>query len=48
MSPLPFTYLLNKLIEQRGDPPLNYEKLIEQTINNDYLFYVNLQYKNYK
>ena len=47
MSHVPFTNLLNKLIQQRGDPPLNYEILIEQTINNEYLFHVNLQYKNY-
>ena len=38
---------MNKLFQQRGDPPLNYEILIEQTINNGYLFHVNLQYKNY-
>ena len=47
MSHVPFTNLLNKLIQQRGDPPLNYEILIEQTINNEYLSHVNLQYKNY-
>ena len=47
MSHVPFTNLLNKLIQQRGDPPFNYEIIIEQTINNKYLFDVNLQYKNY-
>ena len=47
MSHVPFTNLLNKLIQQKGDPPLNYEILIEQTINNELLFHVNLQYKNY-
>ena len=47
MSYVPFTTLSNKLIQQRGDPPLNYKILIEQTSNNEYLFHVNLQYKNY-
>ena len=47
MSHVPFTNLLNKLIQQRGDPHLNYEILIEQTINNEYLFHINLEYKNY-
>ena len=47
MSHVPFTNLLNQLIQQRGDPPLNYEILIEQTTNNQYLFHVNLQYRNY-
>ena len=47
MSHVPFTTLLNKMIQQRGDPPLIYEILIEQTNNNECLFYVNLQYKNY-
>ena len=48
MLHISFNNLLNKLIQQKGDPPLNYEILIEQTINNQYLFHVNLQYKNYK
>ena len=47
MSHVPFTTLLNKIIQQRGDPPLIYEILIEQTNNNECLFHVNLQYKNY-
>ena len=47
MSHVPFTNLLNKLIREKGDPLLNYEILIEQTINNEYLFHINLQYKNY-
>ena len=47
MSHVPFTTLLNKLIQQRGDPPLNYEILIEQTNNNECLFHVDLQCKNY-
>ena len=47
MSQVPFTNVLKKLIQQRGDLSLNYEILIEQTINNEYLFHVNLQYKNY-
>ena len=47
MSHVSFTNLLNKLIQQRGDPPLNYEIVIELTINNNYLFHVSLQYKNY-
>ena len=47
MSHVPLTNLLNKLIQQRGDPSLNYEILIEQNINNEYLFHVNLQYKSY-
>ena len=38
---------MNKLIQQRGDPPLIYKMLIERTINNEYLFHVYLQYKNY-
>ena len=46
MSHVPFTNLLNKLIQQRRDPPLIYEILIKQAINNEYLFYVNLRYKN--
>ena len=47
MSHVPFINLLNKLIQQRGDTPLIYKILIEQTINNEYLFHVNLQYTNY-
>ena len=47
MSHVSFTNLLNELIQQRGDPPRIYEILIEQNINNEYLFQVNLQYKNY-
>ena len=47
MSYVPFTNLLNKLMQQRGNPSLNYEILIEQTINNAYLFHVNLHYKKY-
>ena len=47
MSHVPFTTLLNKIIQQRGDPPLIYEILIEQTNNNECLFHVNLQYNNY-
>ena len=47
MSHVPFTTLLNKIIQKRGDPPLNYKILIEQTNNYEYLFHVNLQYKNY-
>ena len=47
MSHVPFTTLLNKIIQQRGDPPVIYEILIEQTKNNECLFHVNLQYKNY-
>ena len=47
MSHVPFTTLLNKIIQQRGDPPLNYEILIEQTSNNECLFHINLQYNNY-
>ena len=43
---VPFTTLLNKIFQQRGDPPLIYEILIEQTNNNECLFHVNLQYKN--
>ena len=46
MSHVPVNNLLNKLIQQRGDPPLNYDILIAQTINNEYLFQVNLQYTN--
>ena len=46
MSHVPFTTLLNTIIQQRGDPPLSYEILIEQTNNNECLFHVNLQYKN--
>ena len=46
MSHVPFTNLLNKLIQQRRDPALIYEILIKQAINNEYLFYVNLRYKN--
>ena len=38
---------MNELIQKRGYPLLIYEILIEQTINNEYLFPVNLQYKNY-
>ena len=45
ISHVPFTTLLNKIIQQRGDPPLIYEILIEQTNNNECLFHVNLQYK---
>ena len=44
MSHVAFTNLLNKLIQQRGNPPLNYEILIEQTINNEYLFHVNPEF----
>ena len=47
MSHVPFTTLLNKIIQLKADPPLNYEILIEQTNNNECLFHVNLQYKNY-
>ena len=47
MSHVPLTNLLIKLIQQKGDLPLIYEILIEQTINNKYLFHVNLQYRNY-
>ena len=48
MSHVPFTTLLKQIIQQRGDPPLIYEMLIEQTNNNnECLFLVNLQYKNY-
>ena len=47
MSHVPFINLLNKLIQQRGDPPFIYEILIDQTNNNKCLFHVNLQYKNY-
>ena len=46
MSRVPFSNLFNKLIQQRGDPPLIYEILIEQTISNEYLLHVNLQYKH--
>ena len=42
-----FTTLLNKIIQQRGEPLINYEILIEQTNNNECLFHVSLQYKNY-
>ena len=47
ISHVSFTTLLNKLIQKRGDPPLNHEILIEQTSYNEYLFHVILQYKNY-
>ena len=47
MSHVPFTNLLNKLIQQRGNSPLIYGIIIEQTINNEYSFPVNSQYKNY-
>ena len=47
MSHVAFTNLLNKLIQHRADPHLNYEILIEQTINNVFFFHVNFQYKNY-
>ena len=47
MLHVPFKNLLNKIIQQRGDPPLNYEILIEQTNNNECLFHVNLQLKLY-
>ena len=47
MSHVPFTTLLKKIIQQRGDPPLIYEILIEQTNNIGFLFHVNLQFKNY-
>ena len=47
MPHVAFVNLLNKLIQLTGDPPLNYEILTEQRINNEYLFHVNLQYKNY-
>ena len=47
MSNVPIITLLNKIIQQRGDPPVIYEILIEQTNNNECLFHVNLQYKNY-
>ena len=47
MSHVPLSNLLNKLIQQRGNPPRNHKILIEQSIKNEYLFPVNLQYKNY-
>ena len=47
MSHVPFINLLNKLIQQKRDPALNYEIFIEQTIINEYLFHDKFQYKNY-